>query len=359
MTSPATTVPTTPTPPAPLREEAFDDIPREDWERLVGLTTAATPFARWTFHRAWWDAYGQTAEPHYLVCGHDPVTAIVPLMGRRVASLPPATLFYAASYHADYATALMGTNDIESVASALTDELARRFSEGTAAALDLRRIRPADEFAAVLEERALALAADRDWLVRREQEDVSPVVELVSDWNQQLSGLGKKARHEIRRKVRRAQRAGPVQFRYLPLDSSAADGFIRLHQARWGSNGLFAATDDGDRSRVFLHRLVELEGELGAGARFHLGDVTIDDRVAYALAGFSEGGTTYFYNAGLDPDCLDLSPGVVGTAAYLRERGEAGDTTFDFLRGNEPYKYAWGASDTSIDRIVIEPATPA
>lgn len=359
MTSPSTTPATPPMAPPTLREAAFDDIARADWDRLVGLTRAATPFSRWTFHRAWWDAYGQTAEPLYLVRGHDPITAIVPLMGRRAAASEPATLYYAASYHADYSTALLAPHDIGPLASALAGELAQRFSSGAAAALDLRRIRAGDEFAAALVETAEALAGEQGWLVRREQEDVCPVLDLAGDWEQQLHGLGKKTRHEVRRKIRRAQRAGPVRFRYLPLQASAAEGFIRLHQARWGSNGLFAATEDGDRSRVFLHRLVELEGELGEAAQFHLGEVTIGDRTAYALAGFSDAGTTYFYNAGLDPQCLDLSPGVVGTAAYLRERGEAGDTRFDFLRGNESYKYDWGATDTSIDRVVITPDTQA
>ena len=45
----------------------------------------------------------------------------------------------------------------------------------------------------------------------------------------------------------------------------------------------------------------------------------------------------------MDPRRGTLSPGVTGTAAYLRDRLEAGRRRFDFLRGNEPYKYEWGA----------------
>ena len=53
--------------------------------------------------------------------------------------------------------------------------------------------------------------------------------------------------------------------------------------------------------------------------------------------------TCYLYNAGMDPGARDLSPGVTGTAMYLRDRLEAGRRRFDFLRGDEPYKYEWGA----------------
>ena len=77
------------------------------------------------------------------------------------------------------------------------------------------------------------------------------------------------------------------------------------------------------------------------------------DRVVFAAAGFDDGRTCYFYNAGMDPAARDLSPGVTGAAAYLADRLAAGRTRFDFLRGNEPYKYEWGAVDERIDRIIV------
>ena len=72
-----------------------------------------------------------------------------------------------------------------------------------------------------------------------------------------------------------------------------------------------------------------------------------------AAVGFDDGVTCLFYNAGMDPDARDLSPGVTGTAAYLRDRLEAGRRRFDFLRGNEPYKYEWGAVDEPIHRLLV------
>ena len=41
---------------------AFEAIPRADWDALLAVTARPTPFSRWTFHRAWWDAYGEMAE---------------------------------------------------------------------------------------------------------------------------------------------------------------------------------------------------------------------------------------------------------------------------------------------------------
>ena len=115
------------------------------WDRLAAQTPAATPFSRWTFHRAWWDAYGDSAHEQYLVCmprdapsdriDWELVRAIVPLMHRhevepediatrtvlrerdhgadcRVVPPDAKAVFFGASYHADYATILCAPADL-------------------------------------------------------------------------------------------------------------------------------------------------------------------------------------------------------------------------------------------------------
>ncbi len=384
--------------PVPLAE-----IPRADWDILHARTPAATPFSRWTFHRAWWDAYAGTARESYWVLGEpdeptgiatpprprpgdDPsarrgLRAIVPLMLRsaeeRARDGRPdvachlrrehddtagptehgEAVYMAASYHADYATILADARDLAVVSEALADALEGPLAgvDGPAGweCVDLRRLRRDDPLLDHLQAALERRAETAGWDVRRDVEEVCPVVTLAVDWESQLAGLGKKTRHEVRRKFRRAEAAGPVSLRYMPLVSASVERFVEMHQARWGADGLFPATEGGDRSRLFLHRLVELEAAEGSAAQLHLGEVLVGGRVVFALVGFDDGRTSYFYNAGMDPSARDLSPGVVGTAAYLRDRLEVGARRFDFLRGNEPYKYEWGAVDEPVDRILV------
>lgn len=89
MTSAQTTpAPADTDPECPLvaRPIAFDAIDRATWDRLFAATPRATSFSRWTVHRAWWDAYGETAHEQYLAVAarSDPETivGIVPLMHR-------------------------------------------------------------------------------------------------------------------------------------------------------------------------------------------------------------------------------------------------------------------------------------
>jgi len=369
----------------------FRDIPRSVWDRLLARSPAATPFSRWTLHAAWWEAYGVTSHEEYLVCvpegaassplaDPDAIAGIVPLMHRHVVEPDDAAthtalrnrhaagtdlrpdakaVFMAASYHADYATILADPADLEAVIAAFVDSLAAPPdpNHGTQPwdVVDLRRWRDIDPALPILETAVRAAAARHGWEVIREQEDVCPVVTFPvgGTWEDHLATLDKKARHEVRRKLRRAEATGEVRFSLAPLAPETVDRFIALHQARWGENGLFPATAGGDRSRRFLHRLTELEAAEGPEAMLQLGMVHVGDRLIFATAGFDDGSACYFYNAGMDPDARDLSPGVTGTAAYIADRLAAGRSRFDFLRGNESYKYEWGALDEPIHRLIV------
>jgi CelD/BcsL family acetyltransferase involved in cellulose biosynthesis len=361
---------------------AFDAIERADWDRLFAVTPSATPFSSWTFHRAWWDAYGATAHEQYLVCTADDrdgvIRAVVPLMHRHevepgdrasatILRSPgrPATgvrpdakaVFMAASYHADYATLLASESDLVDVAEAVVDALSDPSDSrhGTVPwdVVDLRRFRNDDPVFGALHQAFRARSTSCDWEATAEREDVCPVVTLPSvDWDEYLATLGKQDRHEIRRKWRRLEAVGIPEFRLVPLTPTNIDGFIDLHQARWGERGLFPPTEGGARSRRFLHRLAELES-VESQPQLQLGHLRVGDRLIFAGLGFDDGVTCYFYNAGLDPEARDLSPGVTGTAAYLRDRQVAGRRRFDFLRGNEPYKYQWGAVDEPIRRLLV------
>lgn len=357
-----------PTLPLQVQRVPFEAIPRRAWDGLLAVTARPSPFTRWTFHRAWWDAYGETAEPRYLVCcrpDRDDIIALVPLMdrdadpepGEGTAVRPQRTVFMGASYHADYATVLCDPADLPAVA--VSTACALRDDAGSWDAIDLRRLRADDPALPALAE--AFQGATRDWRVAVDQEDVCPVVTLPADggWDTYLATLDKKARHEIRRKLRRAEAVGPVRYHQLPLEPASVDTFIDLHQARWGDAGLFPDTPDGERSRRFLHRLTELEAAEGPDAQLQLGAVTVGDRTLATTVAFDDGETTYYYNAGMDPTARELSPGVTGTAAFIRDRMTAGRTRFDFLRGDESYKYEWGARDEPISRILVTRPDPA
>ena len=107
--------------------------------------------------------------------------------------------------------------------------------------------------------------------MNREQEDVCPVVTVRGDtWDEYLATLDKTARHEIRRKLRRAQSIGELTLEISPPTPEAIDEFIRLHVLRFGEEGLFPNNEGGRRSRHFIRRLAELELSEPDGGQMHV-----------------------------------------------------------------------------------------
>ena len=88
----------------------------------------------------------------------------------------------------------------------------------------------------------------------------------------------------------------------------------------------------------------------GSDGPLRLAFLTVGDRRIAAGPMFKTADRYLYYNAGVDPDARDLSPGVVLVAEYVRRALDEGVRRFDFLRGDESYKYEWGAVDEPIQR---------
>jgi len=388
-----------------VRIESRDlaSIPRAAWDRLAAANPWATPFSAWAFQRAWWDAYGDNAHEQTLVLvaadapraragamglerdgslrpgpDGDDILAIVPLMHRHAvepgdaerhttlrhdhgADLTPVpasskAIYFGASYHADYATILARPVDLPAVAEALVEHLCEACRPGAPEqpwdVVDLRRIRCADPTGDALAEAFRRREIAEGWTLDLEREDACPVVSLPvgSTMDGFLATLDGKVRHEIRRKVRRAEAAGAVELAESVDPLADLEAFIELHQRRWGDEGLFPPTIGGLQSRVFVRRLFELFRPDGA---VRLSFLSVGGRRIAAGLTFETPDVVLYYNAGIDPDARELSPGVVLVERLIRRALERGQRRFDFLRGDEGYKYEWGGTDEPIQRLLV------
>ncbi len=139
-----------------------------------------------------------------------------------------------------------------------------------------------------------------------------------------------------------------------PIDD--LDAFVELHQKRWGVEGLFPPTKGGAASRRFFAGLFE---DCAPSGIVDLSFLTVGGRRVAAGVTFDDGQSVYYYNAGVEPDARELSPGVVMVALYIQRAIELGRTRLDFLRGDEPYKYEWGGVDAPIERLLVQRTAPA
>lgn len=181
-------------------------------------------------------------------------------------------------------------------------------------------------------------------------EERCPVVTLPDSWEAYLGSLGGKDRHELLRKLRRFERDAPDSHAVSasrPGDVEARFGdFLDLHRrSRAGKARFMDARMEG-----FFRRVAVGLAEVGMARLWFL-----DTRSGPAAAFFclEWDGTVAVYNSGFHPDRAALSPGLVLLAHILRDAVERRLRRFDFLRGEERYKYEFGPTSEAVYGVTI------
>jgi CelD/BcsL family acetyltransferase involved in cellulose biosynthesis len=144
-------------------------------------------------------------------------------------------------------------------------------------------------------------------------------------------------RRKLRMNRHRADRLGGWTVEYATPETvqPMLEALLRLHAGRWG------APDEAVRR---FHRAAA--PELLAAGLLRLAQLRIGGEVAACCNALADGGRRLmFYMIGFDPAFTAASPGNLLIGAMLDAALAEGRSEADFLRGNEAYKYAWGARD--------------
>jgi CelD/BcsL family acetyltransferase involved in cellulose biosynthesis len=194
-------------------------------------------------------------------------------------------------------------------------------------------------------------AGRRGWSYDEQVYRPTPHVPLSGDFEGFLARLDKKQRHEIRRKLRRASE-GPVPAVFELLQTPAA-----LEATIEEFRDLMVHDDEKARflqpgMRAHMQRLMHWAG--GAGLLW-LGFLRVNGVAAAAAFNFDYGGKLWGYNSAVNRDFLELSPGWVLLAHQIRWACEHRHTEMDFMRGDEDYKYRFGAVDRHVMRARLTP----
>ena len=191
-----------------------------------------------------------------------------------------------------------------------------------------------------------AVLAEGGYRAARSRLITSPRLGLPHDFETFVQSLGKKERHELRRKIRRLESATKATFRWATDAERGAtlDRFFALHRLSRGEKADFM-TPDVER---FFRDIADALAPLG---RLRLGVLRAHDQDAAVLFAFAYRGTLAQYNAAYDPALASLSIGIVSHAWAIREAIAEHFDTYDLLRGAEPYKYDLGGKDRWLGRL--------
>jgi CelD/BcsL family acetyltransferase involved in cellulose biosynthesis len=329
-----------------LRIEHFRDwesigLGQAGWNRLVERCRQPVPFATWQFQTTWHRTF--TDGRLHLLAAQDGAGEWVGLLPLYPVSAPdgPRLRLVGGVEVADYLDLIALAGREEEVWKALLPSLA----ELPARALELRPIPAASPTTGMI----ASLAPAAGLASRVEVDERCPVIALPNSWDAYLASLPGKDRHELRRKLRRTEAGRPrIETGRTPGEvARLMDGFLALHRKSKVGKARFM---DGRMEGFFR----EAVGALAAAGIAVVWTLSLEERPAASLVCFEYGGSVALYNSGFDPEARAMSPGVALIARTIQDAIARGFRTYDFLRGEEPYKYGFGARAADVLRVTVE-----
>ena len=331
------------TAPSRIVSPSFEDL-TADWQRIYESMPASSAFDSLEWNRIWWKHFGGDSKLmlRALVRPNGSASIIAPMK-------------LDSSHDEGVCTFLGGTDLVDYLGFKHDDKLRSDdvrellqslYDDRDITALVLESL-PEDSHTihAVKE-----VAGEIGWEIHIWDEGVAPRVTLPSNVDAYFASLTRKHRHELRRKLRRLENAGEIEQIELTGPDEVADrmgDFIDLHRGSSIDKHEFMTAE---REHFFREIAVNL-AEKGVTRLYFLN--LNGESVATSLA-FKVGSTKYLYNSGYVPDRAWLAVGLLNHAINILASIDEGIKVYDFMRGDERYKYHLGAVDRRIYTVRLD-----
>lgn len=315
-----------------LRTTASLEALAPEWRRLWQQCETATPFQSPDWLLPWWQAFAPGALRTIAVRKDGRLVGLAPLY--RESGAHGARLLPLGISLSDYCDILLEPLHASAAADAIAAALAEM---GDIDAVSWNEL--SDGACASL------LAAPDGWRAVPGSGSVCPVAALPKNGGSLKSKISSSRWRHLRTARNRAARRGEANI--FSGDEENANlllsELVRLHTAAWrqrGLPGVFCDERVAQFHRAALPRLMRQR-------LVRLYALRIGGIIAAVYYGFQHRRRAYAYLSGYDPDFAFESPAAILIAHAMEQAICEGAQQFDFLRGQEAYKYEWGAADRS------------
>lgn len=323
----------------------------DEWNNLLTCCSAShVPFLRHEYLSTWWQTLGggewEAGELFTVIARSEDGTlcGIAPLFFTNNPEGEPALMLLGSIEISDYLDFIIRDTDVDIFTNALFELLQ------TDAAPPWQVL----DFYNLLEDSATipalnAAAEAHNWTFNLERLQPCPYITFPDDWESYLAGLKKKHRHEIRRKLRRAANYHQPVSWYIVKDEATLDTEIDAFMH------LMAQDEEKEH---FLTEVMRTQMRSSIHTTFRAGwlqlaFLMVGDQKAAGYLNFDFANHIWVYNSGIDFNYRELSPGWVLLSYLLQWAIDNNRTCFDFMRGNEAYKYRFGGIERFVKRVTI------
>ncbi len=320
------------------------------WNALLAESVTHVPFLRYEYLSTWWATRGGGEWPEselaVVTARQDGrLAGVAPLFFTRNRENIPSLLLLGSIEISDYLDVIARPADLPAFLSGLLDFLGANGPAGWRL-LDLHNL---PEDSATLP--ALKAEAEkRGWTFTQERSYHVPSIPLTGDFESYLAGIDKKQRHEIRRKMRRAEEEGHNVRWYIVDDHANLEAEVEA---------FISLMEEDPKKAAFLTPAMREQIHLSCRAAFENGWLQLafletGGQKAAAYLNFDYLNRIWVYNSGFARRFMELSAGWVLLGYLLQWANEHKRLEFDFLRGDEDYKYRFGAVDRFVVRARVE-----
>jgi len=314
-----------------ITEENFASLSAY-WKDSSNSLNWSSVFVLPAWMKTWWREFGSGTELLLrAVRQNDTIIGIAPLMQNE------STASFVGSVNVcDYLDFIVVPGKEEAFFTLLLDYL----QENNISILDLKALRPDS----ITLNSLIPMCKELGYKITCEEEGVSLELDLPSNWEDYLSMLDKKQRHEVRRKLRRLFEIDNVEYRCID-NIGETDKLISNFLSLFPLSREDKASFMTPKMESFFRSLAAAMAEIGV-LRFGL--LELNSQVIAMIMDFDYNETTYLYNSAYDPKYSNLSAGVLSKVLCLKESIESGRKKWDFLKGGEQYKYHIGGQEISL-----------
>lgn len=325
---------------------ADDDLDR-DWRALVAADPTATAFHGPTWLRAWHASLGEGDATAWVARSDDRVVGVVTheVVDREVR-------FGGGTEVTDYQGPVALPAHRRDVAVAWCAHVAGLLADGAADRAVLEGLADHGPDGVTPWPQLLRTAAADAGLVVVEDavHEVCPRVDVANGHAAWLAALDGRDRQELKRKARKLARdVGGIEV----VEVAEAD-----HDAALDRFFDMAAADPSDKGDFFRDPAMrrwfhDLRAAFAGTGVLRVHELLAAGVPAAAMVSLVHGGEWGLYNSAFDVALARLGAGMVLTGELVRVAAEEGCRVFDFLQGDESYKYQFGAVDLPLARLVL------
>lgn len=324
--------------------ESFEQFSalEDEWNTLLKQSSCDTVFMTWEWVSTWWEFFHENNDLWMITCRDEKTNQLVgiaPLIVKNTHSLglqeKTLTMIGNGSAAPDHLDFIIHNDYIVNVSTIFVEQIWAARSQWQRIVLD----------GIVSNSNVLTQLLERTGSQKQVTQNICPYLTLPEDWTSLKQSYGKSMRYNLGRFERRLERdyPGVINFKKI-TELEEVDDFIsvlvELHtasQQRKNNDGLFS-----NQTMIDFHtKLAKVFLEAGFLRSYTL---NVGQTSIAALHCFQYNGVVSFYQSGFDQFWQRYSPGTQIMSHVIQEAILEKNIVFDFLRGEEDYKFKWTES---------------